>query len=67
MVPEEKQATPQVAFVFLGPLTNESPAYAGSKARQCGICFSWAINEGSACVAGSGARQRGKPESKKSP
>ena len=23
MVPEEKQATPQVAFVFLGPLTNE--------------------------------------------
>lgn len=26
MVPEEKQATPQVAFVFLGPLTNELSA-----------------------------------------
>ena len=24
MSPKEKQATPKVAFVFLGPLTNES-------------------------------------------
>ena len=37
MGPREKQATPQVAFVFLGPLTNEPPAKAGSRARQCGV------------------------------
>ena len=37
MSPKEKQATPKVAFVFLGPLTNESPAKAGSGARQRGI------------------------------
>ena len=36
MGPKEKQATPKVAFVFLGPLTKVPPAYAGSKARQCG-------------------------------
>ena len=34
MSPKEKQATPKVAFVFLGPLTNESPAKAGSGVRQ---------------------------------
>ena len=37
MSPKEKQATPKVAFVFLGPLTNESPAKAGSRARKRGI------------------------------
>ena len=31
-----KQAAPQVAFVFLGPLTNEPPASAGSRARMRG-------------------------------
>ena len=36
MCPKEKQATPQVAFVFLGPLTKVPPASAGSGARQCG-------------------------------
>ena len=35
MNPKEKQATPQVAFVFLGPLTKVPPAKAGSRARQC--------------------------------
>ena len=34
--PKEKQATPKVAFVFLGPLTKVSPALAGSRARQRG-------------------------------
>ena len=37
MSPKEKQATPKVAFVFLGPLTNESPAQAGSGAQMRGI------------------------------
>ena len=37
MCPKEKQATPKVAFVFLGPLTNEPPASAGSRARKCGV------------------------------
>lgn len=37
MSPKEKQAAPQVAFVFLGPLTNEPPASAGSRARKCGV------------------------------
>ena len=37
MSPKEKQATPKMAFVFPGPLTNESPALAGSGARMCGI------------------------------
>ncbi len=37
MSPKEKQATPKVAFVFLGPLTNESPAKAGSRVRMHGI------------------------------
>ena len=32
---KEKQATPKVAFVFLGLLTKVPPAKAGSKARQC--------------------------------
>ena len=32
----KKQAAPQVAFVFLGPLTNEPPAPAGNRARQRG-------------------------------
>jgi len=36
MSPKEKQAAPQVAFVFLGPLTNEPPAPAGNRARQRG-------------------------------
>ena len=36
MSPKEKQATPKVAFVFLGPLTKVPPAYAGSGARQRG-------------------------------
>jgi len=36
MSPKEKQATPKVAFVFLGPLTKVSPALAGSRARQRG-------------------------------
>ena len=33
----KKQAPPQVAFVFLGSLTNEPPAPAGSGARQRGV------------------------------
>ena len=37
MSPKEKQATPKVAFVFLGPLTKVSPALAGSRARMRGI------------------------------
>ena len=37
MNPKEKQAPPQVAFVFLGSLTNEPPAPAGSGARQRGV------------------------------
>ena len=32
----EKQAAAQQTFVFHKPLTNESPAKAGSRARQCG-------------------------------
>ena len=36
MSPKEKQATPKVAFVFLGPLTKVPPALAGSRARQRG-------------------------------
>ena len=39
--------------------------YNESKRKQApprAAFVSWAINEGSACVAGSGARQRGKPE-----
>ena len=36
MSPKEKQATPKVAFVFLGPLTKVSPAKAGSGARMRG-------------------------------
>ena len=36
MSPKEKQATPQVAFVFLGPLTKIPPASVGSGARQRG-------------------------------
>ena len=36
MSPKEKQATPKVAFVFLGPLTKIPPAKAGSRARKCG-------------------------------
>ena len=36
MSPKEKQATPKVAFVFLGPLTKVPPAKAGSRARQRG-------------------------------
>ena len=31
MNPKEKQATPQVAFVFLGSFMNEPPAIAGSR------------------------------------
>ena len=34
MSPKEKQATPKVAFVFLGLLTKAPPALAGSGARQ---------------------------------
>ena len=37
MSPKEKQATPKVAFVFLGPLTKVPPAKAGSRARMRGI------------------------------
>ena len=36
MSPKEKQATPKVAFVFLGLLTKAPPALAGSRARQRG-------------------------------
>ena len=36
MSPKEKQATPKVAFVFLGPLTKVPPAKAGSRARMHG-------------------------------
>ena len=36
MSPKEKQATPKVAFVFLGPLTKVPPAKAGSRARMRG-------------------------------
>ena len=36
MSPKEKQATPKVAFVFLGPLTKVPPASAGRRARQRG-------------------------------
>ena len=36
MSPKEKQAPLQVAFVFLGPLTNGQPAAAGSRARKRG-------------------------------
>ena len=36
MSPKEKQATPKVAFVFLGPLTKVPPAAAGSGARLRG-------------------------------
>ena len=36
MSPKEKQAPPQVAFVFPGPLTNGQPAVAGSRARKRG-------------------------------
>ena len=36
MSPKEKQATPKMAFVFLGPLTKVPPAKAGSGARQRG-------------------------------
>ena len=35
MVLIKKQATPKVAFVFLGPLTKVQPANAGSRARKC--------------------------------
>ncbi len=34
MSPKEKQAAAQQTFVFLGPLTNEPPALAGSGVRQ---------------------------------
>lgn len=34
---KEKQALHNAAFAFLAPLTNGSPAAAGSRARQCGI------------------------------
>jgi len=44
MSPKEKQATPKVAFVFLGPLTKVPPA-------QADICFLQAINERIACVS----------------
>ena len=36
MSSKEKQATPKVAFVFLGPLTKVPPAKAGSRARMHG-------------------------------
>ena len=36
MSPKEKQATPKVAFVFLGPLTKVPPAKAGSRTRMHG-------------------------------
>jgi len=34
MCPKEKQAAAKQTFVFLGPLTNEQPAVAGSRARK---------------------------------
>jgi hypothetical protein len=37
MSAKEKQALHNAAFAFLAPLTNGSPAAAGSRARQCGI------------------------------
>ena len=43
--------------VGIGLRYNESKRK--TSAAKSGICFLWAINEGSACVAGSGARQRG--------
>ena len=36
MSPKEKQAAAQQTFVFLGSLTNEPPASAGSGARKRG-------------------------------
>ena len=45
MSPKEKQATPKVAFVFLGPLTKVPPAKAGSGARMRGIC-EWTRTQG---------------------
>ena len=36
MSPKEKQAAAQQTFVFHKPLTNESPAKAGSRARMRG-------------------------------
>ena len=59
MRPKEKQATPQVAFVFLGPLTNEPPAIAGNRARQRGFVSVPAILTNHPTSAGNRARQRG--------
>ena len=59
MSPKEKQAAPQVAFVFLGPLTNEPPAIAGNRARQRGFVSVPAILTNHPTSAGNRARQRG--------
>ena len=47
MNPKEKQATPQVAFVFLGSFMNEPPAIAGSRAHKR---VSLSIGEKPACI-----------------
>ena len=44
----EKRAAAQQTFVFLGPLTNESPAKAGSRARMRGI-REWTRAQGKSC------------------
>jgi len=69
-----------VAFVFLGSLTNEPPASAGSGARQRGVreskikkqappqvafVFLGSLTNEPPAPAGSGARQRGVREFKK--
>ena len=59
MRPKEKQATPQVAFVFLGPLTNEPPAIAGNRARQRRFVSVLDYPYEPPAIAGNRARQRG--------
>ena len=79
MSPKEKQAAAKQTFAFLGPLTSEPPATAGSRARQRGgpesamiknkrhrkvaFVFLEPLTKVPPASAGSGARKRVGPES----